>query len=58
MYAGEIDIEASAPDTARRKLTPTLALNALELALKQDTTFNHDYDDLEIKIRTVREKTL
>ena len=57
-FSGEVDIEASGPDTARRKLTSELALNALQLALEQDASFNRSYDNIDIKIRGVEEKTL
>ncbi len=57
-FSGEVDIEASGLDTARRKLTSELALNALQLALEQDASFNRSYDNIDIKIRSVEEKTL
>ena len=57
-FSGEVDIEASGPDTARRKLTSKLALNALQLALEQDTSFHRNYDNIDLKIRSVEEKTL
>lgn len=57
-FSSEVDIEASGPDTARRKLTPELALHTLALALEQDPSFNHNYDNFDLKIRNIEEKTL
>ena len=50
-YAGEAD-------TARRKLIPALALTGLSPVLAQDSTFDPHYDDVEINIRGIQEKTL
>ena len=57
-YAGEVNVQASSADTARRKLIPALALTGLSPVLSQDSTFNPHYDDVEINIRGVHEKTL
>jgi len=57
-YAGEVNVQASSADTARRKLSPALALTGLSPVLAQDSTFDSHYDDVEISIRGVQEKTL
>lgn len=57
-YAGEVNVQASSADTARRKLIPALALTGLSPVLAQDSTFNPHYDDIEINIRRVHDKTL
>ena len=57
-YAGEVNVQASSADTARRKLIPALALTGLSPVLAQDSTFDPHYDDVEIDIRGIQEKTL
>jgi len=57
-YAGEVNVQASSADTARRKLSPALALTGLSPVLAQDSTFDPHYDDVEISIRGIQEKTL
>ena len=57
-YAGEVKVQASSADTARRKLIPALALTGLSPVLAQDSTFDPHYDDVEINIRGIQEKTL
>ena len=57
-YAGEVNVQASSADTARRKLIPALALTGLSPVLAQDSTFNPHYDNVEINIRSIQEKTL
>ena len=57
-YAGEVNVQASSADTARRKLIPALALTGLSPVLAQDSTFDPHYDDVEINIRGIQEKTL
>ena len=39
-YAGEVNVQASSADTARRKLIPALALTGLAPVLAQDSTFD------------------
>ena len=57
-YAGEVNVQASGADTARRKLSPALALTGLSPVLAQDSTFDPHYDDVEIYIRGIQEITL
>ena len=57
-YAGEVDVEASSADVARRKLNPELALTALSPLFAQDESFDRNYDDIEINVRGIQEKTL
>ena len=57
-YAGEVNVQASSADVARRKLIPELALTGLSPLTAQDETFDPNYDDVEINIRVVQEKTL
>ena len=57
-YAGEVNVQASSADTARRKLIPALALTGLSPVLAQDSTFDPHNDDVEINIRGIQEKTL
>ena len=57
-YAGEVNVEASSADVARRKLIPELALTSLSPLFAQDETFDPNFDDVEINIRGVQEKTL
>jgi len=57
-YAAEVNVQASSADTARRKLIPALALTGLSPVLSQDSTFDPHYDDVEIDIRGIQEKTL
>ena len=57
-YAGEVKVQASSADTARRKLIPALALTGLSPVLAQDSTFDPHYDDVEINVRGVQEITL
>ena len=57
-YAGEVNVQASSADVARRKLVPELALTGLSPLFAQDKTFDPNYDDIEINIRRVQEKTL
>ncbi len=53
-----MNVQASSADTARRKLIPALALTGLSPVLAQDSTFDPHYDDVEINIRGIQEKTL
>ena len=57
-YAGEVNIQASSADVARRKLIPELALSGLSPLFYQDETFDPNYDNVEINISDVQEKTL
>ena len=57
-YAGEVNVQASSADVARRKLIPELALTGLSPLFAQDETFDPNFDDIEINIRGVQEKTL
>ena len=57
-YAGEVNVQASSADVARRKLIPELALTGLSPLFAQDETFDPNFDDVEINIRGVQEKTL
>ena len=57
-YAGEVNVQASSADVARRKLVPELALTGLSPLFAQDKTFDPNYDDIEIHIRSVQETTL
>ena len=57
-YAGEVNVQASSADVARRKLIPELALTGLSPLFAQDERFDPNYDDVEINIRGVQEKTL
>ena len=57
-YAGEVNVQASSADVARRKLNPEVALTALSPLLAQDETFDRNYDDVEINVRGIQEKTL
>ena len=57
-YAGEVNVEASSADVARRKLIPELALTGLSPLFAQDETFDPNFDDVGINIRVVQEKTL
>ena len=57
-YAGEVNVEASSADAARRKLIPELALTGLSPLFSQDDLFDPNYYDVEINIRGVQEKTL
>ena len=57
-YAGEVNVQASSADVAQRKLTPELAQSGLSPLFSQDETFDPNYDNVEINIRGVQEKTL
>ena len=57
-YAGEVNVLASSADVARRKLNPELALTALSPLFAQDESFDRNYDDVEINVRGIQEKTL
>ena len=57
-YAGEVNVLASSADVARRKLIPELALTGLSPLFAQDETFDPNYDDIQINLRGVQEKTL
>ena len=57
-YAGEVHVEASSADVARRKLIPELALTGLSPLFAQDEKFDPNFDDVEINIRGVQEITL
>ena len=57
-YAGEVNVQASSADSAQRKLTPALALTGLSPVLAQDSKFDPNYDDVEINVQGVQEKTL
>ena len=57
-YAGEVNVQASSADVARRKLVPELALTGLSPLFAQDEMFELNYDDVRINIRGVQEKTL
>ena len=57
-YAGEVNVQASSADVARRKLIPELALTGLSPLFAQDERFDPNYDDVDINIRGVQEKTL
>ena len=57
-YAGEVRVQASSTDVARRKLTRELALTGLSPLFTQDETFDPNYDDVGINIRGVQEMTL
>ena len=57
-YAGEVNVQASSADAARRKLIPELALIGVSPLFAQDKSFNPDYDDVEVNIRGVQETTL
>ena len=57
-YAGEVNVQASSADVARRKLVPELALTGLSPLFAQENTFDPNYYDVEINIRGVQEKTL
>ena len=57
-FSGEVNVQASSADVARRKLIPELALTGLSPLFAQDEMFDPNFDDVEINIRGVREKTL
>ena len=57
-YAGEVNVQASSADVARRKLTPDLGLTGLSPIFSQDETFDPNYHDVEINVRGIQEKTL
>ena len=57
-YAGEVNVLASSADVARRKLIPELALTGLSPLFAQDEMFDSNFDDVEINIRGIQEKTL
>ena len=57
-YAGEVNVQASSADVARRKLNPELALTALSPLFAQDESFDRNYDDAEVNVRGIQEKTL
>ena len=57
-YAGEVNVQASSADVARRKLIPELALTGLSPLFAQDETFDPNYGDVEINVRGIQEKTL